>query len=104
MEYDIIFQQLNISLGNVKLNFKYLGSLGIYEMAGEYPYRAYYFNKDNGTAVTGASEFKTDSLHKGAVAVTFYDTNILAGTFWFDAVNENGQVIHVTDGRFDISQ
>jgi len=47
-------------------------------------------------------EFKTDSAHGGYITYTYYDGNILAGTFALDVVNANDSVIHITDGRFDI--
>ncbi len=46
--------------------------------------------------------FGTDSTHTGSITYTYYDRNIVAGTFAFDAVNANDSVVHITDGRFDI--
>jgi hypothetical protein len=76
---------------------------GLFEMAGQYPYRGYYWNYDNGTAITGANEFRTDSVHKGSLTLTHYDGKTVAGTFCFDCANDAGQVIHITEGRFDIT-
>ena len=34
---------------------------------------------------------------------TYHDVEneIISGTFWFDTVNEDGEIIHVRKGRFD---
>jgi hypothetical protein len=48
--------------------------------------------------------YMTDSTHQGSITITYYNESrcIVAGTFQFDAVNKNtGEVIHVTEGRFD---
>ena len=50
----------------------------------------------------GFNSFVTDSTHGGYITYTYYDGNILAGTFSFDAVNANDSVIHITEGVFDI--
>ncbi|MBC7553599.1 MAG: hypothetical protein H7257_06430 [Taibaiella sp.] len=46
--------------------------------------------------------FTTNSIYGGSITYTYYDGNILAGTFAFDAVSANGSVVHITEGRFDI--
>lgn len=40
----------------------------------------------------------------GQIEIKKFDENnqIAAGTFWFNAVNENGDTVKVTDGRFDM--
>jgi len=40
----------------------------------------------------------------GKVTILKFDTEeeIIAGTFWFDAVSDNGQQIQIRDGRFDL--
>lgn len=90
-------------IGNdvINIDFQYLGSPGTFEM-GNLPYRAYYWNYDNGTFITGGNEFKTDSINKGAVTISNYNAYIISGTFWFNGINDSGIVVHVTDGRFDI--
>ncbi|MBC7554119.1 MAG: hypothetical protein H7257_09075 [Taibaiella sp.] len=46
--------------------------------------------------------FKTNNIYSGSITYTYYDGNILAGTFAFDAVSANDSVVHITEGRFDI--
>ena len=70
---------------------KYKFALGTYKIERT-PYSSgAYFNS-----------FVTDSVHGGYITYTYYDGNILAGTFYFDAVDANDSVIHVTEGVFDI--
>jgi hypothetical protein len=47
--------------------------------------------------------YTTTDLINGEVNITYHDieNNIIAGTFWFDAINENGEIIEIRDGRFD---
>jgi len=59
----------------------------------------YYFNSlsDNTTYVT-------NDVFKGELVLTYFDfeKRIVSGTFWFDAVNDKGEVVEIRDGRFDV--
>jgi hypothetical protein len=48
--------------------------------------------------------FLTDSIYMGELWIKKFDLekNIVSGTFWFDAVNEQGQKVQVREGRFDV--
>jgi len=48
--------------------------------------------------------FLTDTFYVGELWVKKFDLekNIVSGTFWFDAVNEQGQKVQVREGRFDV--
>ncbi|XMO86596.1 DUF6252 family protein [Algibacter sp. AS12] len=48
--------------------------------------------------------YTTTDLINGEVKITYHDIEnyIIAGTFWFDAINENGEMVEIRDGRFDI--
>jgi hypothetical protein len=50
-----------------------------------------------------AKEYITNDRISGELHITKFDeTNlIVSGTFWFDAINPGGEIIHVTEGRFD---
>ena len=52
----------------------------------------------------GLGDFKTKGNYTGELKITHLDTTnlIISGTFWFDAVNANGDIVKVTDGRFDL--
>lgn len=75
---------------------------GTFAIAGHYPYRGYYFYYPDGTVPTGSTEYHTDSTHTGTVTITHYTKTFAAGTFQFDAMNGDGDVVHITEGRFDI--
>lgn len=48
--------------------------------------------------------FLTYSPMSGQLLLTKFDemNQIASGTFWFNAVDANGDTVHVTDGRFDM--
>jgi hypothetical protein len=48
--------------------------------------------------------YDTDSFRTGYVNILYNAANILSGTFAFDAINSTGDVMHITEGRFDISK
>ena len=75
---------------------------GTFSMAGRYPYWGYYTYYPDGTIPTGSTDYHTDSTHTGTVTITHYTKTFAAGTFQFDAINGDGEVVHITDGRFDI--
>jgi hypothetical protein len=47
--------------------------------------------------------FQTNTIQKGELKILYHDKekNIIGGTFWFDAKNSSGEIIKVTEGRFD---
>jgi hypothetical protein len=50
------------------------------------------------------SRYNTDgTAHTGQLHVTRFDreAGIISGTFWYDAVNSEGKVVKIRDGRFD---
>ncbi|SHF55583.1 hypothetical protein SAMN05444483_101578 [Salegentibacter echinorum] len=49
--------------------------------------------------------YETNQIHVGEIGfIKFDDVNgIVSGTFWFDAVNENGEVVEIREGRFDMN-
>ena len=61
-----------------------------------------YFRVSNGEE---KEEFETDSMHIGKLIITRPDTTntIISGTFYFDAVSKEGNVVQIRDGRFDLN-
>ena len=49
--------------------------------------------------------FETNESYTGEMKITHLDeqNRIVSGTFWFDAVNEDGEVVEVREGRFDVT-
>ena len=105
------------STGNTKnkfhihLTFKYLDFLGTY-MMNIYPYEGTFYDDSNGSLPTGYNTFTTSNIYLGKLNLNYfngrfnpyYKGSILAGTFEMDAINEEGKVIHITEGRFDIGK
>lgn len=48
--------------------------------------------------------YTTNNTVTGELKITNhnYDQAIISGTFWFDAVNSNGEIVEVREGRFDM--
>ena len=89
---------------DIELSFKYLDTLGTYPLLMEYPYYAFFWDYSKSSAPNATNQFQPDATHGGTVNITYYDGHIISGTFAFDAVNRNGDLVHVTDGRFDIAK
>jgi hypothetical protein len=53
---------------------------------------------------SGDTQYSTDATHKGTLRIDSIDhvKNFISGTFSFDAVNAKGNIVHVTNGRFDL--
>lgn len=53
----------------------------------------------------GMYVYATTPQVTGQTTITWYDpgTGVIAGTFWFDAIDAGGDTVHVRDGRFDMS-
>ncbi len=49
-------------------------------------------------------EYKTSVNHSGEIFFKKFDevNRIASGTFWFEVFDKNGNIIKVTDGRFDL--
>lgn len=48
--------------------------------------------------------YTTNSNVTGELNISHFDpvNNIVSGTFWFDAINQDGKIIQVREGRFDL--
>ena len=46
--------------------------------------------------------YQTSSSLGGEMLITKFENHIVSGTFWFDAISEDGAKIEVREGRFDI--
>ncbi|WCM41453.1 DUF6252 family protein [Flavobacterium sp. CBA20B-1] len=61
-------------------------------------------------AITGGmagvpdESYETNEDYKGELHITKLDKekNIISGTFWFDAVNEQSEKVEIREGRFDM--
>jgi len=57
-----------------------------------------------GYAATENNDFGTSDSVTGELVFTKWEPPITSGRFWFDAIDKNGNIIHVTDGRFDVNR
>jgi hypothetical protein len=68
---------------------------------------------DDGDYVGGGGAYRPSNLDNGQYLTTSSVTgeltisrldlsnSIISGTFWFDAINEQGEIVEIRDGRFD---
>jgi hypothetical protein len=88
---------------NIYMRFKFNDTPGTYYLNDKMRYIGIYHGLAGGsTAIDRNNEYKTNDINTGVVHVAHFDGNIISGTFSFDAVNENGVIVHITEGRFDI--
>ena len=50
------------------------------------------------------NRFTTNIVKQGTVTITKLDTQqkIISGLFWYDAINQQGEVVQIREGRFDM--
>lgn len=64
-------------------------------------------NPENGGGgefrTSSQNQYNTNNTYSDELTITRVDTynSIISGTFWFDAINEQGQIVEIRDGRFD---
>jgi hypothetical protein len=48
--------------------------------------------------------YSTTNNIVGEIDITFHDVqnHIFSGTFWFDAIDQTGKIVHIRRGRFDL--
>ncbi|KHJ36919.1 hypothetical protein PBAC_28960 [Pedobacter glucosidilyticus] len=87
---DLVSRQGNKSA--VSLAIRDLASTGAYLIQDQIIFASYSYSD---------KFYKAD---EGTITITKYDklNQIISGRFWFNAENSNGEIIHVTDGRFDL--
>ena len=50
-----------------------------------------------------SNQYNTSLIHTGELKITRVDlqNSIISGTFWFDAINTDNEVVEIREGRFD---
>jgi hypothetical protein len=92
----------NPIVANIAINFIYTLSKDNFELSQFMnSFAIVYLPVDN--YIFAESRFETNANHTGSVHVKYFQNKILAGTFEFTAIDDRGEVIHVTDGRFDFA-
>ena len=95
------------------IKIQYSGNIGTH-YTNEYPYTGLIqLDTDTGgTIPTGSNTYNTTHQYKGKVNIKFSNGSInplltgtiVSGTFEMEAINSEGKVIKITDGRFDIGR
>lgn len=67
----------------------------------EYKYAEYFINH---ATFPNNGYYSTTSSIIGELTITYHDFDnaVLSGTFWFDAVNNEEEIIEIREGRFDM--
>lgn len=94
-----------------RIVIKYTGSFGIHYTSA-YPYEGVLQLNADGTVPNASDIYQTNQIFKGKVNIKFTDAmltplkgiTIVAGTFEMEAINSEGKIIKITDGRFDIGR
>ncbi|MGB7786039.1 MAG: DUF6252 family protein [Salinimicrobium sp.] len=57
-----------------------------------------------GSYINGLNGFVTNEGNRGELTISRIDTerHIASGTFWFDAVDDEGEIVKIRNGRFDV--
>jgi hypothetical protein len=93
------------------IKVQYSGTNGIH-LTSEYHFTGMLQLNSNGTIPTGNDVYNTNSFYKAKVNIKYCNGSInplrtgtiVSGTFEMEAINSDGKIIKLTDGRFDISQ
>uniref|UniRef100_UPI0040492D63 hypothetical protein n=1 Tax=Flavobacterium sp. TaxID=239 RepID=UPI0040492D63 len=58
----------------------------------------------NAAAAPDPNYYSTNSITTGEFKITYHDFNnaILSGIFWYDAINTQGEIVEIREGRFDM--
>ncbi len=75
----------------------------------QFPNQGIFQDDSNGTLPGTNNIYKTTTTSTGFVKIKYFDGTFspgnfgtyVSGTFEMDAVNGNGKIIHITEGRFD---
>ena len=88
---------------DISINLIYNDTLGNrpiitgYNINTAIPLGASYYDESSTSAYT------TDSSHGGTINIIACSFKHISGTFAFDAINDEGKIHHITEGRFDIT-
>src|SRR5690606_1737207 len=62
-----------------------------------------YTGLGGGYSTSIINNYFTNTSNIGELTITYLDlsNSIISGTFWFDAINEAGEIVEIREGRFD---
>jgi hypothetical protein len=90
-----------IGIGTEKKTISEGQTLNLFERINGNAYGTYYVGNSN----TGLDDLMyTSTYNTGQLIITKLDFthNIVSGTFWFNVIDSQNVVHHITDGRFDM--
>lgn len=92
---DFVDQFVRLEITGISTTTSMVGN--IYDL-GDLP------NQGSYTIDTASSTYKTNENFIGTLEILYHDINnyILGGRFEFDAVNEDGEIIEIREGEFDL--
>ncbi len=95
----LIAQRLGDDHSSITMNF-----LDSVKAPGKYIIKEGADGRQTGRHFDGTRSYLADTAGSGVLTLTKLDTVnlIVSGTFYFTATNDSGDIVHITDGRFDI--
>ncbi|MFD2891571.1 hypothetical protein ACFS5J_06030 [Flavobacterium chuncheonense] len=98
---DIDLKTIGIFSNNTELHNNVSIPLILSEFANNSRYGLYTILNDN---YQNNQQYQTTDLITGELKVTYhnYEEAIISGTFWFDAINSDGEKVEIREGRFDM--
>ncbi|WP_291725637.1 DUF6252 family protein [Bernardetia sp.] len=94
---DFIYQSVGMVVTGISRTSSMVGN--IYNLGNE-PNQGEYTNN-----IPTITDYKTNNIHQGTLKILYHDieNNIMGGKFEFDAVNEEGKVVEIREGEFDLT-
>lgn len=93
------FQSVRVKIMNVNSNTDLKGN--VYSLKDETNNDSFgnYIREDLG------NKYKTNNIVNGELKVLYHDVKKgkVGGTFWFNAINDKGVIVKVTNGQFDLT-
>jgi hypothetical protein len=94
--------------GNEEMRRAYIGIAVVYEEdKSHYPLDFRYANYRtffNDNSSLGGRQFNILESEPHEMEILYEDDNIIAGTFYFTAVSQDGDTVRITDGRYDLKK
>ena len=96
---------------NIRTIFLFSDNQNLHDNVGViFPLMQYGANSKSGEYIINAAAFpnpdyySTNTIVTGELFITYHNYNqaIISGTFWFDAINSNGEIVQIREGRFDM--
>jgi hypothetical protein len=96
-----IIKNISIASLNQNLHDNVGVTFSLKEYGANSKYATYIIDAE---APPSPNHYTTTSTVIGEFKITYHNFNnaILSGTFWFDSINSNGEIVKIREGRFDM--